>query len=139
MAAALRHGDIVKIEWPVHDVPDPAPGPQAPVSGVLGLVETDPVAGSAFIAVWSPLALWTGRSQFDVRRDHLALVGHLRFLDVWSFSIMADEQEQRFTLPALIAMDRPRRLRVAFLSWVFEGPLRTEAPDWETVLFLAEQ
>ncbi len=97
--------------------------------------------GSGRASVWSPFAAWTGRSEFEVPGDGLAVrvIGHVRLLDAWTVSIEAGCCRQRLTIPLLVGLDRRTRLRLAFLGWYYEfGPGAGEEADLDLLLFLAE-
>ena len=112
-----------------------------PVPDVLGLVET-PATGLPRPSVWTPFAAaWTGTTHFEAPQAGvtLMLVGHIELRDAWNVNVHDEARERMFTVPGLIALDGPRRLRVAFLTWTFEYRLPAgQAADWETVLFLSE-
>ena len=136
-APILSRGDMVKMDWQPDQTVSAAMA-LAPVSGVLGLVVT---AGFARPTIWSPFAAWAGTSLFTVARDRLTVtvVGHIRLLDAWTVSIQTERGHRLITIPRLIALDRPRRLRAAFVGWYFEfGPGAGQEADSDLLMFLAE-
>jgi hypothetical protein len=138
MPAALRHGDIVTLQWRQDADVEPASAP-APAPSVLALVE-NAARGGLPATAWSPFATCTGTSLFRLPQDGLAvtLVGHIRLQDAWTVIVQTD-REHRLTVPLLIGLERRARLRIAFLSWFFEArPGVGQDVDLDTLLYLVE-
>ncbi len=136
---SVRRGDIVRLELQPDRAVDRVTLPVSALA-VLALIET-PATATTRASAWTPLVAWTGTSLFGLPQDGLAVtpVGHVRLLDAWTVSMQDRNGEWKFTIPGLLTLDRPRRLRVGFLTWAYEvGPLAGQAADWETVLFLSE-